>query len=102
MCQSRADGGRRCAAHTRSVYRKALDEVLSASSLAGVRRAREQGRAAVVAHATTPTGRVEIEAETERVYRSRRMYVDGLRTAAWLAQCAFEADEESVRAVEST
>lgn len=94
MCQSRAEGGRRCAANTRFAYRKALDEVLSACSLAEARRARDEGRAAMVAHAMTPTGRAEVEAEAEKVYRSRRKYVDGGRTASWLAQCVYEADEE--------
>lgn len=99
MCQSQAEGGRRCAAHTRPAYRKALDEVLSAYSLAGVRRAREVGRAAVMAHAMTPTGRAEVEAEGERVYRSRGRYLHGVASARWLLASAFEAAEQNVRPV---
>lgn len=97
MCQSQAEGGRRCAAHTRAAYRKAVDEALSTCSPAGVRRAREKGRTAVVAHAMTPTGRAEIEAEAGRVYQARGKYVDGLWTARWLLMCAYEADEENGR-----
>jgi hypothetical protein len=52
----------------------------------------------VLAHASTPTGRAEVEAEVERIYHERRKYPDGGRTAAWLLMCAYEADEENARA----
>lgn len=100
MCQSQAEGGRRCAAHTRPAYRQAVEKALDPPgySLFGVRQAREEGRAAVLAHASTPTGRVEVEAEVERIYHERRKYPDGIHTARWLLMCAYEADEENARA----
>ena len=97
MCQARAKGGRRCAAHTRVGFRRAVDEVLSAYTKASCRAAREAGQAAVVAHAITPTGRAEVEAEAERVFHARRRYVDGGLAAQWLLWAAYEADEERAR-----
>lgn len=97
MCQSQAEGGRRCAAHTRPAYRKAVDEVLDACTSHRARSARESGYASVVAHAMTTAGRVEVEADVERVYRQRGEYVDGVGTARWLLMCAYEADESRSR-----
>lgn len=100
MCQARAEGGRRCAAHTRVAFRRAVEEVLSSYSKATCRDAREAGRAAVVAHAMTPTGRVEVEAEAERLYHARRRYVDGGLAAQWLLMSAYEADEQRSRSAD--
>ena len=99
MCQSQSEGGRRCSAHTRIAYRRAVKEVLSSHSHASTLRAREAGREAVVAHAMTPAGRIEIEEDAERLYYARRRYVDGGLAAQWLLMSAYEADERRERSL---
>lgn len=48
----------------------------------------------------TPTGRVEVEAEAERLYHARRRYVDGGLAAQWLLMSAYEADEQRSRSAD--
>lgn len=98
MCQSHAEGGRRCAAHTRVAYTQAIGDVLGATTPGQVYRAREFAREAVIAHAMTPTGHTEVEADIAKVRANRHAYQDATNTAMWLTQCLYEADEENARA----
>ena len=58
MCQSRAEGGRRCAAHTRPRFIRAL----AAIDTPGGQVAFDE---AAIEHATTPSGRGDVEALSE-------------------------------------
>lgn len=75
MCQSKATGGKRCAAHTRPAYTAAMDTIKGAGDAARVSLAAHH-RAAIIEHAMTPTGSRELgEAvalfeETFRVFPS--------------------------------
>lgn len=93
MCQSKAQGGRRCATHTRPAAWAAVQEVMNADSRMGARESREAGREAVIAYARTPKGQKEIGELVYHLYRHRRDYVDGLFAAKWALECCYEADE---------
>ncbi len=58
MCQSRAEGGRRCAAHTRPRFLRALNDIGSPGGQATFDEA-------AIEHATTPTGHTEVQALSE-------------------------------------
>lgn len=93
MCQSKAQGGRRCATHTQKASWAAMEAVLNADCTRGAREAREAGREAVVAYARTPIGQEALMEVSEHLYRNRRSYVDGLWAAKFVLECCYEADE---------
>lgn len=69
MCQSQAEGGRRCAAHTRPAYAKAMFKVTFTGNSEKRAKAFEAGRQAIIDHASTPQGLrefMEDKAEWER------------------------------------
>lgn len=74
MCQSAAEGGRRCAAHTRPGFQCALG-VFGAEPDGSKRAALvEEHKAALIDHALTPKGKVEVDeaiARIEATYEAR-------------------------------
>lgn len=58
MCQSQAEGGRRCASHTRPLFMSALENMKDSERITQVTIA--QFIDAAVAHASTPSGIVEV------------------------------------------
>lgn len=66
MCQSKERGGRRCAAHTRPGYLAALTALNAAPHA-------EVDVAALVAHASTPSGGIELANEIERREEASRV-----------------------------
>lgn len=66
MCQSAADGGRRCAAHTRPGFEAALVLVTGAHGLGAVMQAQVLQMDAVVAHAGTAKGAAEVADRRDR------------------------------------
>lgn len=62
MCQSLAQGGRRCASHTRPKFHAAVDAVNTAKTRRAQTEAQVHGLDAVAFHAATPTGKVEVAA----------------------------------------
>jgi hypothetical protein len=101
MCDSLAEGGRRCAAHTRPPFQTALNRVYNASEN-DKGEARAAGVVAVSAHASTRTGAQEVDALIEHAVNDRRH-----DHAAWLTTCRRlgdsqrEAAEEIRRAIQS-
>jgi hypothetical protein len=63
VCQSRAQGGRRCATHTRRAFTAALSALHSAGDDSTRETARIDGTNAVLAHASTRRGRLEVDNE---------------------------------------
>lgn len=86
MCQSAAEGGRRCAAHTRPGFQRAL--ATFGCEPDGSKRARlvEEHKAAIIDHALTPKGKVEVDEAIARI------------EAAYEARPATTAAEETQRA----
>lgn len=82
MCESLAEGGRRCAAHTRPAFDEAIAAIVAAPDDAARNEARAQGIGAVAAHASTRTGATEVAALREAAEQGNAPQV-----AAWLATC---------------
>lgn len=64
MCKSQAEGGQRCAAHTRDAYRTAdaaLTEAQAAGDAAALAVATQRWDAAAAEYASTPTGHAELD-----------------------------------------
>lgn len=61
MCESKAEGGRRCAAHTRPAYQQAVAAITD-THLRDLPAAIETHKRALIDYATTPTGAAEYAA----------------------------------------
>lgn len=92
MCQSVAEGGRRCAAHTRPGFETALASVTSAHGLSAVVTAQVEAMDAAAAHAATPAGAREV---ADRIValtaQGDEVTADFLRSAQHVAQTMEDA-----------
>lgn len=112
MCQSAADGGRRCAAHTRPGFTRAL--ATFGLEPDGSKRARlvEAHKGAVIDHALTPKGKTEVDEAIVRIEAAyaarpattaveetkRAEYVSALKLAQMQASLRSEIEESARRA----
>lgn len=81
MCESIADGGRRCAGHTRPPFQAAMARV-DAAEPANLAVEQADAMGEVTAHASTKTGSQEVEALRDQAS------AEGNRDrAAWLSSC---------------
>lgn len=67
MCQSQADGGKRCAAHTRPAFKKAMSALLAAAPGPERDRTYDEHRARLLDHASTRTGLNELANEIQTI-----------------------------------
>lgn len=114
MCQSRAQGGKRCAAHTRPAYRTVIGglpgETTAHTSQAdrdtALARRLNNGYEAVIAYASTPSGMNDVKRDhdllvdqyaaspstTAKQERARQETLSNLRTAITAAQHILDAE----------
>ena len=90
MCQSRAEGGRRCAAHTRPRFLRALNNIGSPGG-------QETFDEAAIEHATTPTGYAEVEALSEGRNVGVKVRVDSILREATRRRDRRRSVEEAVQ-----
>lgn len=88
MCKSEAEGGRRCAAHTRGPFEAALNEVNSAPTRLAHAHASALRMGEVAAHIATPTGAVETLTLIERATISGNTLL-----AEYLTSCTSVAED---------
>lgn len=69
MCQSQAEGGKRCAAYTRPRFKDALDSVATAQGGKAIIEAQVVAIDAVAAHAATSAGAAEVAAHRKQAER---------------------------------
>lgn len=112
MCQSAAEGGRRCAAHTRSAFTRALSVFGCEPDASKRARLVEEHKAAIIDHALTPKGKTEVDAAIARIdaaYEARPSvtaaeetgraeYVSAFKLAQMQASLRGELEEASRRA----
>lgn len=95
MCESLADGGRRCAAHTRPAYEAAMARLGGATDPTEQAEARATGTGEVAAFASTRSGRPEVE----QAFVAAELARDH-ETAAWLATALRIGDAQAQAALE--
>lgn len=98
MCQSQAEGGKRCAAHTRPGFEAALTTVGSARGGVALIEAQVSSMDAVAAHAATPTGAAEVADRRAAAERDGdEVTADFLRSCENVASTMREAQEAVAR-----
>jgi hypothetical protein len=98
MCQSQAEGGKRCAAHTRPGFESALTTVSAARGGLALIEAQVSSVDAVAAHAATPTGATEVAQRREQAERDGdEVTADFLRSCENVASTLREAQEAVAR-----
>jgi hypothetical protein len=81
MCKSKAEGGRRCASHTRGVYKKALEQAIKTRGKCGT-----IGPLALAAehYASTDEGYERIRSDILNAAHRKDYDLDRALTDAWL------------------
>lgn len=113
MCQSQAEGGKRCAAHTRPAYRAAIDAIQATPDYAEKVALLDAHKGAIIAYAATQTGAQDfaIEADTIAAWAEHEMrgtakantqhaiteLITGLRLTQTQAAIRADVDREVLR-----